>query len=97
MAKTFKIRRYILTVVDYGDTCDGKARVLGMFKTHQEAYDKMDADARDKAAEIYEDAEDAKSGTVISWWDASVGDTATCGYEYKIEEVEVEVDMEEVE
>lgn len=96
MAKTFKIRRYILTVVDYGDTCDGKARVLGVSQTHQEAYDKMDADAKEKAEEIYEDKEDAKSGTVISWWDASVGDTATCGYEYKIEEVEVEVDMEEV-
>lgn len=91
MAKTFKIRRYILTVVDYGDTCDGKARVSGVFKTHQEAYEIMTADAKEKAEEIYEDKEYA-----ISWWDASVGDTATCGYEYKIEELEVEVDMEEV-
>lgn len=94
MAKTFKIRRYILTVVDYGDTCDGKARVLGMFKTHQEAYDKMEADAKEKAKEIYEDEEDANIGTDINWWDASVGEFAPCGYEYKIEEVEVEVDME---
>lgn len=97
MAKTFKIRRYILTVVDYGDTCDGKARVLGIYRQHQKAYETMTADAKDKAEVIYEDEEDAKNGTVITQWGASVGDTDTCGYEYKIEEVEVEVDMEEVE
>ena len=96
MAKTFKIRRYILTVVNYGDSCDGKARVLGIYRQHQKAYETMTADAKDKAEEIYEDEEDAKNGTTITQWGTSVGDTAVCGYEYNIEEVDVEVDMEEV-
>lgn len=90
MAKTQIMRRYVLTVVDYGDTCDGKARVMGVFKTHQKAYEIMSADAKDKAEEIYEDEEDAKNGTTITNWGASVGDTAVCGYEYKIEEVDIE-------
>lgn len=28
---------YVVTAVDYGDSCDGKARVLGTFKSETEA------------------------------------------------------------
>jgi hypothetical protein len=29
--------KYIVSCVDYGDTCDGHARILGMFKDYSKA------------------------------------------------------------
>lgn len=31
------MKKFIVTAVDYGDTCDGKAEILGVFKTKKEA------------------------------------------------------------
>lgn len=41
------MKLWIVTVVDYNDSCDGKARVLGAFKTHEEAKTYVDEDIRE--------------------------------------------------
>lgn len=30
-------KRYVVSFVDYNDSCDGKARISGLFKTEEEA------------------------------------------------------------
>lgn len=37
---------FILTCVDYGETCDGHARFLGLFKTKELAQEMVSADFR---------------------------------------------------
>lgn len=41
------IERYIVTVVDTGDSCDSKARVLGAFNTYDEAKNYVESDIKD--------------------------------------------------
>lgn len=43
-------KAYILTVVDYGETCDGKARTLGVYFDRKEAQRTLDADIDDYKA-----------------------------------------------
>lgn len=87
MSKT--IKRYAVIAVDYGDSTDGKGRILDMFKTKEEAHDFMEADAKQVAEEqgneyrIHEDA-------------ANVGDTSEIGCEYSIQEIEIELSDEEL-
>lgn len=38
------MKMWIVTAVDYGETCDGKARTLGAFKTRVDAKNFVDAD-----------------------------------------------------
>lgn len=82
-----KLNRFIVTAVDYGDNCDGKARVLG-------AFDKL------TNAEIYvhndiEEWVDNYAGldVVCDFEDKC----ASCGEnrcEWNIEEKEIEIEIE---
>ena len=38
------MEKYIVTAVDYGETCDGKARVLGVYYTYEDARTHVHAD-----------------------------------------------------
>jgi len=57
-----EITRFIVTAVDVGDTCDGKARVLGAFKTEDEAKNYVKNDMQEYADErTYTDEETGKT------------------------------------
>ena len=38
------MNKYIVTAVDYGETCDGKAEVLGVYGTYEDAHNFVRAD-----------------------------------------------------
>jgi hypothetical protein len=73
---------WAVTYVEYGDSVDGKARVMGLFNSKEEAHYRMKEDAeaymKDLGLEVkvYEDS-------------ASVGDTDEVGCEYRIEKVKI--------
>ena len=73
---------WCVTYVEYGDSVDGKARVMGLFKSKEEAHLRMKEDAegymKDLGLEVkvYEDS-------------ASVGSTDEVGCEYRIEKVKI--------
>lgn len=78
---------WCVTYVEYGDSVDGKARVMGIFNSKEEAHLRMKEDAegymKDLGLEVkvYEDS-------------ASVGDTNEVGCEYRIEKVKIPEDPE---
>lgn len=79
------ITRFVVTFVEYGESVDGKARLLDLFDTRKEAVAEMHAAARKykddlglDAIELYDDS-------------ASVGDIGECGCEYRIDEVKIPV------
>lgn len=41
------MKLWIVTAVDHGDSCDGKARVLGAFKSYGEARNYVNADIQE--------------------------------------------------
>lgn len=76
------ITRYAVVAVEYGDTVDGKGRVLGLFATQEEAKDYMDEDAKN-----YYGKGDSFDRIALYKNSASVGETDECGCEWKIQEV----------
>lgn len=83
-----KAKLWIATYVDRGDTCDGKARILGIDKTKEEAEARVRNDietwADDHAGERL--IVDFDKMTAYCLYDADVG----C--EWNIEERELEID-----
>ena len=80
-----KITRLVVAFTEYGDSVDGKPRVLDAYESMEKAQSEME-----KAAFGYRDAlglDEIK----ISNWSASVGSTDECGCEYRIDEVEIPV------
>lgn len=77
------IKRYVVTYVEYGDSVDGKARVAGIYRTHDEAYAAMKEAAESYRRDLGLDKIEIFSNS------ASVGDTDECGCEYSIDEVSV--------
>lgn len=80
-----KIKRFAVTFVEYGDSVDGKARILGIYEDRKFAAVEMYVDAMRyyKAfdldrIEIFNDS-------------ASVGSTDECGCEWRVDEVEIPV------
>ena len=80
-----KIKRFVVTAVEYGDSVDGKGSVVGVFSTKEYAKIYMDGDAQSYYSEggfdkieLYADG-------------ASVGDTEDHGCEWKIQEIEIPV------
>lgn len=86
-----KIKRYIVTAVDVGETCDGHARVLGCFKT--------EADAKNYVRNDMEDTCDshANTGIQVDFDQMEIvdedDDIVCC---WSIDEIEVEVDESDV-
>lgn len=86
-----KIKRFAVTFVEYGDSVDGKPRVLDAYESMEKAQSEME-----KAAFGYRDSlglDEIK----ISNGSASVGSTDECGCEYRIDEVEIPVYEGEIE
>ena len=80
-----KITRLVVAFTEYGDSVDGKPRVLDAYESMEKAQSEME-----KAAFGYRDAlglDEIK----ISNGSASVGSTDECGCEYRIDEVEIPV------
>ena len=81
MAKT--IKRWVVVFVEYGDSVDGKGRILGHYRTKDDARTDMVNAARKYMDDLaLEDIE-------IHGDSASVGSTDECGCEYSIDEVEI--------
>lgn len=82
MKKDLSIKRWAVTYVEYGDSVDGKARILGFYNSPKEAHDAMKVAATQYKKDL------CLRGKVAVYRDsASVGDTAECGCEYSIEMV----------
>lgn len=82
------MKLWIVTAVDYGETCDGKARVLSVCNTEDEAKTYVKADIEkwaDEHAEYDIEIDFDKMNAYIPSWGYGV-DT---GCDWNIEEVEV--------
>lgn len=80
-----RIKRYVVTFVEYGDSVDWKARILDIFETREEAVAEMHA-----AARRYKD--DLGLEELELFYDsASVGEVGECGCEYRIDKVMIPV------
>lgn len=83
------MKLWIVTAVDYGDSCNGKARVIGAFKSFDEAKEYVKQDMQD-----YIDANGEEDDFDCDFDKMSIG-LADCdiddifGCEWNIEEVEV--------
>lgn len=90
MRQVGTITRFAITYVEYGDSVDGKARILGFFRTFEDARKKMHEDAKQYKENLLLDD--------ISLYNdsASVGSTDECGCEWRIDEVSIPVYEEEV-
>ena len=80
------IERFAVTYVEYGDSVDGKARILGLYKTHDEALCEMQTAANRYCDDLCLDMCD-----ILKYDSASVGSTDECGCEYRIDKVEIPV------
>jgi len=67
-------RRWIVTYVDRGDTCDGKARVMGVYGSRTRAISALEADMEAYAAK-HPDARLDRDD-----WSADLGDGAGCDW-----------------
>lgn len=85
------ITRHVVTAVEYGDSVDGKARILGVYATPEEAHEVMSEAAKNYYVDLDLDVISIKGGT------ASVGSTDECGCEYRIDEVKIPVYLGELE
>lgn len=87
---SWTIVRYVMTCVEYGEDVDGKARVCGVFNTPDEAHIAMENEVAYWRDNAYLD--------VNCIWanDASVGNRNECGFEWKIEPVEITVQASEL-
>lgn len=83
MNKGLSIKRWAVTFVEYGDSVDGKARVLGIYGTPVEAHNAMKNDAEQYKKDLCLDFLEVYRES------ASVGETDECGCEYRIEMVEI--------
>lgn len=81
MAK--KIKRWAVVFVEYGDSVDGKGRVMGLYRTKEDAQ----TDMVNAAKKYMEDL--ALEDIEIHGDSASVGSTDECGCEYSIDEVDI--------
>ena len=84
--KIGEIERFAVTYVEYGDSVDGKARILGLYRTHAEALCEMHLAAKRYYEEFGLDRCD-----ILKLDSASVGDTSECGCEYRIDKVAIPV------
>ena len=83
MKQVGTVHRWAVVFVEYGDSVDGKGRILGMYPSLEDAVHEMG-----KAAENY------KVGLCLDDIEyhgksVSVGSTDECGCEYSIEEIDV--------
>lgn len=82
------MKLWIVTAVDYGDSCDGKARTLGTFKTYDEAKAYVDEDIRHWGDDTIRCGQNVECDfDKMSAWDND-DDTIRC--EWNIEEIEVD-------
>ena len=86
-----KVKLWVSTYVDHGPTCDGKARILGIDKTKEEAEARVRNDIEswidDRASEGVEADFDKKA----AWYDYDTDDCC----EWNIEEQTIDVDEED--
>ena len=85
------LKRYVVTAVDVGESCDGHARVLGCFKTEADAKTYVRNDMEDMCDRL------AGAGVQADFDQMEIvnedEDTVCC---WAIDEVEVEIDESDV-
>ena len=82
------MKRWIVTAVDLGDTCDGKARVLAVCKTEEEARAFVRNDMEERVDDATDDEGNCSYDVVdfdeMSMW--THNDCNSC--EWNVEEIE---------
>ena len=86
---TKNITRYVVTAADYGFGTDGKARVLGHFRTYDEAVGYVKADML-AHKNYHKDENFDYDMTRFDAWDE---DDPSYGCGWNIEECKIEVDL----
>lgn len=81
------MKRWIVTAVDHDtdSNCDGKARVLGVFKTHEEAKNYVYEDIKEWIDQRASEGCECDFDKMAAWYDYD--DSQRC--EWNIEEVEI--------
>ena len=82
------MKRWIVTAVDH-DTdgnCDGKARVLSVFKTHEEAKNYVDEDIKEWIDQRADEGCECDFDKMAAWYDYDAAQRR----EWNIEEVEID-------
>ena len=77
---------WIATYVDYGETCDGKARVLDVFKTKKEAATAVRADIEKWRTKNQDEGVEVDFDKMAGWFDYNPDDRC----EWNIEEAKLE-------
>lgn len=85
MKQVGTVHRWAVVFVEYGDSVDGKGRVMGLYRTKEDAK----TDMVNAAHKYMEDL--ALEDIEIHGDSASVGSTDECGCEYSIQELEFPV------
>lgn len=81
------MKRFAVTVVDYGESCDGKAEILQLFKTRKEAVRFVKKDIRQYAKSI----DDPDKEVNYDNMSVRVGDYER-GCEWDIQELDIDID-----
>lgn len=81
-----RITRHVVVAEDYGDTVDGKPRIIGMAQKFDDAYNLMEQDIADYAegAGLEDEITYSKDGAVV-------GNLAGTGCEYSIIKTEIPI------
>lgn len=85
------VKLWIVTVVDYGETCDGKARVLEVCKSEEEAKAFVRNDIEDWADRNAEEGVEVDFDKMAGWFDYDTDDRC----EWNISPVTVDVNEED--
>lgn len=80
------MKKYVVTIVDYGETCDGKARVLGVKNTKVEAFGLVNEDMSAWYDENKEEGIEIDYDKMSAHFDYD----SDKGCEWNVEEVEIE-------
>ena len=84
-----KIKLWIATYVENGETCDGKARVLSICKTKEEAEALVHSDIEKWRNDHADEGVEVDFNKMSAWYDYDTSD----GCEWNIEEREVEIPL----
>ena len=88
-----KLTRYIVTAVDHGETCDGKARVLAVLNTKEEATNFVTEDIKEWVDQRAGEGVECDFNKMTAHYDYNSED----GCEWNIHEVGVELTTAELE
>ena len=85
---------YVATYVDYGDSCDGKARTIGVFQTEELAKESVKKDMATYIDAMVKEGRDISS-LKIDANGMSIYKDDYCGCEWNVEDIGMEITTDE--